>query len=211
MKKVIIWGSEGGIGQAIVQKFSDEGWQVAALAREFSSFSQGVAGSFSADFSKTEDMDRAGLWLRENLGEAEVLIYAAGDIASQKIAEGDPQRWQQILENNLIGLYQSVRVSLPLLTETSHIFFLGAVSERLQLPGLSAYAAAKAGVEALAVSLSKEERKKKVTVVRPGAVDTALWDKVPFKKPAHTYSPEQVAERIWEAYLEGHKGQLDLM
>ncbi len=100
---------------------------------------------------------------------------------------------------------------MPLLDENAHLFLLGAVSERLQLPGLSAYAAAKAGLEALAVSLSKEERKKKVTVVRPGAVDTSLWDKVPFRKPSHTYSPAQVAERIWEAYLEEHKGQLDLV
>jgi NAD(P)-dependent dehydrogenase (short-subunit alcohol dehydrogenase family) len=94
--------------------------------------------------------------------------------------------------------------------ETSHIFLLGPVSEHLQLPGLSAYAAAKAGLEALAFSLSMEERKKKVTVVRPGAVDTPLWDKVPFNKPAHTYSSNQVAEKIWEAYQGGHQGQLDL-
>jgi NAD(P)-dependent dehydrogenase (short-subunit alcohol dehydrogenase family) len=76
---------------------------------------------------------------------------------------------------------------------------------------LSAYAAAKAGVEALAVALSKEERASKVTVVRPGAVDTPLWDKVPFKKPTKAVSPAKVAAKVWEAYLAGHKGQLDLI
>ena len=211
MKKVIIWGSEGGIGQALVQRFLNEKWEVAALARELTPLSREATWSLEVDFSNAGEMDQAGKWLQENLRSVDLMVYAAGDINSQKIAESDPQRWQQILDNNLTGIYHGLRISLPVLTEEAHIFLLGAVSERLQLPGLSAYAAAKAGLEALAVSLSKEERKKKVTVVRPGAVDTSLWDKVPFKKPAHTYSPEQVAERIWEAYQEGHKGKLDLV
>ncbi len=211
MKKVIIWGSEGDIGQAIMSKFQQQGMQVAALAREISPVSQAADWSYQVDFTNFEDIQGAGTWLKENLEDADVFVYAAGDIASQKVAEGDPQRWQEILDNNLTGIYQSLRVSLPLLNESSHIFLLGAVSERLQLPGLSAYAAAKAGLEALAVSLSKEERKKKVTVVRPGAVDTSFWDKVPFKKPSHTYSTTQVADKIWEAYQQEHQGQLDLV
>ena len=211
MTKAIIWGSEGGIGQAIVQRFQDENWEVAALARDLTQISLAADWSFGVDFSNPEEMDRAGNWLQENLSNVDVMVYAAGDIHSQKIAGSDPQRWEQIIANNLTGIYHSLRVSLPVLTEEAHLFLLGAVSERLQLPGLSAYAAAKAGLEALAVSFSKEERKKKVTVIRPGAVDTSLWEKVPFKKPSHTYSPEQVAERIWTAYQEGHKGQLDLV
>ena len=45
--------------------------------------------------------------------------------------------------------------------ENAHIIFIGAVSERLKLPGLSAYAASKAGLEAFAEVLGKEERKKR--------------------------------------------------
>jgi NAD(P)-dependent dehydrogenase (short-subunit alcohol dehydrogenase family) len=96
------------------------------------------------------------------------------------------------------------------MNEDGHVFILGAVSERLRLPGLTAYAAAKAGLEAMVVSLSKEERRKKITLVRPGAVATPLWDKVPFNQPEHSYSPEQVADRIWQAYLDEHQGNLDL-
>ena len=95
--------------------------------------------------------------------------------------------------------------------ENGHIIFLGAVSERLKLPGLSAYAASKAGLEAFAVALSKEERKKRITVVRPGAVTTPLWEKVSLRLPTDAASPEKVAEKIIEAYQVGHKGQLDLV
>jgi short-subunit dehydrogenase len=87
---------------------------------------------------------------------------------------------------------------------------LGAVSERLRLPKLSAYAAAKAGLEAFVEALRKEERRRQVMLVRPAAVATPLWDKVPMSLPTNAPSPEKVAKRILKAYHEGHTGQLDL-
>jgi NAD(P)-dependent dehydrogenase (short-subunit alcohol dehydrogenase family) len=97
------------------------------------------------------------------------------------------------------------------MSENAHIFILGAVSERMRLPGLGGYAAAKAGLEAFAEALGKEERKKRVTVVRPGAVATPFWEKVPLKLPKDAAPPEKVAEKIYEAYLSEHKGKLDLV
>jgi short-subunit dehydrogenase len=75
---------------------------------------------------------------------------------------------------------------------------------------LSAYAAAKAGLEAFGTVLGKEERKRRVMVVRPAAVDTSLWEKVPFKLPKNAMRPEEVAEQILSAVREGHRGVLDL-
>ena len=100
--------------------------------------------------------------------------------------------------------------SLPLLTADAPLVFLGAVSERLRLPGLSAYVAAKAGLEAFAEVLRKEERKRRVILVRPGAVNTAFWQKVPFRMPANALSPEEVAERVVAAVENGREGTLDL-
>jgi NAD(P)-dependent dehydrogenase (short-subunit alcohol dehydrogenase family) len=211
MKKVIIWGSEGGIGQKILEKFQAEGWHVAAVARKKGSISQAADLILEADFSKTEDVDKVGTQLEEALDSLDVFVYAAGDINSAKIVEVEPQRWREIVDNNLTGVFETLRVSLPLMNEDGHVFILGAVSERLRLPGLTAYAAAKAGLEALVESLAKEERRKKISLVRPGAVATPLWEKVPFKQPDHSYSPEQVADRIWQAYLDEHKGNLDLV
>jgi NADP-dependent 3-hydroxy acid dehydrogenase YdfG len=211
MKKALIWGSEGGIGKAVLEKFISEGWETAAIARKLSSVSKAAYLALEADFSKSDQVDQVGEQLKSGFNQVDVLVYAAGDITSEKVQGAAPDRWLEIIDNNLTGVFQSLRVSLPILSEEAHIFLLGAVSERLQLPGLSAYAAAKAGLEAFAVALSKEVRKKKVTVIRPGAVSTSLWDKVPFKQPSHTYQPSQVADRIWEAYQEGVKGQLDLV
>ena len=210
MKKALIWGGEGGIGRAILEEFKMQGWQVAVVGRTITGRSAGADWSFEADFRDPDQVDEVVSALRGmNLG-FDVFVYAGGDIASVKIRDSEPALWERILDNNLTAVYQTVRGSLPLLSERAHLFLLGAVSERLQLPGLSAYAAAKAGLEAMAVALSKEERQKKVTVVRPGAVDTSLWDKVPFNQPAHAYQPEQVADKIWNDYQEEHQGQLDL-
>lgn len=120
-----------------------------------------------------------------------------------------PADWQRILQANLTGPFLTTHFSWPLLSEASHLFYLGAVSERMQQPGLSAYAAAKAGLEAFAEVVRKESRRK-VIVVRPGAVDTLFWRKVPFKLPPHHLKPGEVAARIILAYAEGHQGQLDL-
>jgi len=211
MNRVILWGSEGGIGRALLTEFKDQGWEAAAVAREITSVSTRADWTFEADFRRAGEVDEVAGALRGlNLG-FQVYIFAGGDIASLPVGKADPADWQRILDNNLTAAYQTLRASLPLLAEDAGIFLMGAVSERLQLPGLSAYAAAKAGLEALAVSVAKEERRKRITVVRPGAVDTDLWEKVPFNKPAHTFPPEKVAARVWEAYQEGSQGQLDLV
>jgi NAD(P)-dependent dehydrogenase (short-subunit alcohol dehydrogenase family) len=210
MKKAIIWGSEGGIGNAILSLFVKEGFETAAIARKITPASESADWQYEGDFSNKEDVERIGQKLSEEFGQADIFVFAAGDIASEKVSQASMDRWLEVLNNNLSGAFLSLQASLPVLKDDSHIFLLGAVSERLQLPGLSAYAAAKAGLEAFAVSLTKEERMKKVTVVRPGAVATSLWDKVPFKQPSKAYEPVQVAAKIWQAYQEGHTGNLDL-
>ena len=58
--------------------------------------------------------------------------------------------------------------------------------------------------------MASTERKRRVTLVRPAAVDTPLWDKAPFKLPPGALSPDETAARILAAYRDGHRGVLDL-
>jgi NAD(P)-dependent dehydrogenase (short-subunit alcohol dehydrogenase family) len=211
MKNALIWGASGGIGQALLTKLNAEGWTTMAVARNTHSISTLADHVFETPFDDPGRLEQTTYLISQEAGEIDFWCYAAGDILQAKVGDMDPKDWQKILSANLSNAYSAIHYSLPLLSEQAHIFFVGAVSERLKLPGLSAYAASKAGLEAFAVALSKEERKKRVTVVRPGAVATPFWDKVSLKLPANAASPEKVAEKILAAYHEGLKGQLDLV
>jgi NAD(P)-dependent dehydrogenase (short-subunit alcohol dehydrogenase family) len=211
MKNALVWGAYGGIGQAILSKLNTDGWTTIAVARDTSTDISLADHVFETPFDDPGRLEQTAYLISQEAGEIDLWCYAAGDILQAKVSDMTPQDWHSIMSANLTNVYHAIHYSLPLLRENAHIIFMGAVSERLRLPGLSAYAASKAGLEAFAVALGKEERKKRITVVRPGAVKTPLWDKVPLRLPADAASPEKVAEKIIEAYQSGHKGQLDLV
>jgi NAD(P)-dependent dehydrogenase (short-subunit alcohol dehydrogenase family) len=206
----MVWGAGGGIGRALVATLSDDGWTVLAMARQLASLAELTPHTIEADVGDPESVQRAVAAASERVAEVGLWIYTAGDIASTRMADMSPSTWKRILDANLTGAYLTSHHSLRLLAADAHLFFLGAVTERIRLPGLAAYAASKAGLEALVDVLRKEQRKRRVTIVRPGAVDTPLWRKVPFKLPPRALSPEAVADRILAAYSEGHRGVLDL-
>ncbi len=210
MQTAMIWGANGGIGRALTTQLRSHGWTVVGVARQADRL-HGLADlAFEADVSKPHEVQQAVMAAGQEIDAVNLWVYTAGDIASTTVAEMTPDVWQRIMAANLTGAFLTTHYSLPLLAPDAHLFFVGAVSERMRMPGLSAYAAAKSGLEAFAEALRKEARKQKVTVVRPAAVNTTFWQKVPFRMPANALAPELVAERILTAYQEGFKGTLDI-
>lgn len=210
MSTALIWGAGGGIGQALTLLLTAEGWEVAGITRQPSSSRQPAQHTFEADVADDAAVQYAVFAAAQELAPVDLWVYSVGDIAAAKVADMDETTWQRLLEANLGGAFRTVHHSLPLLAEKAHLFFVGAYSERLQLPGLSAYAAAKAGLEAFTAALAKEQRGRRVTLVRPGAVATALWDKMPVRMPRDAMPPAVLARHILDAYHAGHVGRLDL-
>lgn len=210
MKTALIWGANGGIGRAVLAKLQAAKWQVAAVTHHPVDLANPAGPIVDADVTSPYDVQLAVSTIGQELAEVDLFLYTAGDILSQPIAELEPPAWERILGANLSGAYLTTHYSRPLLAPTAHLVYVGAMHERLRLPGLGAYAAAKAGLEAFVEALRKEERQRRVTVVRPAAVDTPFWEKVPLRLPRDAMSPEQVATAILEAYDSGHKGILDL-
>jgi NAD(P)-dependent dehydrogenase (short-subunit alcohol dehydrogenase family) len=210
IKSAMVWGGGGGIGRALVSRLIVDSWRVLAMGRHTADLSDLTAHRFEADVADPGAVERAIAKAGQEADQIDLWIYAAGDITASKVTDGAPDTWQRILDANLVGAYLAAHYSLPLLAQDAHLMVLGAISERLRLPRLSAYAAAKAGLEAFAEVLGKEERKRRVTLVRPAAVDTPLWDKVPFKLPPGAISPDEAADSIMTAYHEGQRGVLDL-
>ena len=210
MSTALIWGASGGICRAGGELLHDEGWAVAAVSRHPDDLAGLTPHRYTADVADDFAVRQAVYAVAQELPEIDLWLYAAGDITSSKVMAMDGAAWQRILAANLTGAHLTTHHSAPLLAETAHLVYIGAYSERLQLPGLSAYAAAKAGLEAYTAALAKEERRRRVTLVRPGAVDTPLWGKMPVRLPRSAATPAAVAAQILAAYTSGHSGLLDL-
>jgi len=210
VQNAMVWGAGGGIGQALVSTLSKEGWHVVALGRGVAGLRNLASDVIEVDVADEGAVQRAVEEAKKKVDQVDLWVYSVGDIAASKVADAQPDSWQRILDANLTGAYLTTHYSLPLVARDAHMIFLGAISERLRLPRLSAYASAKAGIEAFVEVLGKEERKRRITLVRPAAVDTPLWDKVPFNLPAKALSPEDAAQRILAAHRDNHRGVLDL-
>jgi NAD(P)-dependent dehydrogenase (short-subunit alcohol dehydrogenase family) len=210
VKKAMVWGAGGGIGTALVRRLVDDGWTVVGVVRDRSAVTYLPSHLVEADVADALAVKRAMEKVAAAAGGVDMWIYAIGDIASTKVEAMSLDDWRRIVDANLTGAYVAAHHSLGLLAEDAHMVFIGAVSERLRLPGLSAYAAAKAGIEAFAEVVRKEQRRRRVSIVRPKAVQTSIWDKVPFSVPKGALEPEDVADRILTAYEEKHSGTLNL-
>lgn len=208
-KNALIWGADGGIGQALAGHLIDQGWTVVLTGRHPERM-QNLAGLVvEADVSDPFSVQSAVSAISQEVDEVHLWIYAVGDIISSPVSQMTVQVWRRILDANLTGAFLTTHYSLPLLAQDAHLFYLGARTERLRLPGLAAYVAAKGGLESFAEVVRKETRRK-VTLVRPAAVDTPLWSKTPFKLPPHPLIPADLASQIIQAYQEGTGGVLDL-
>jgi NAD(P)-dependent dehydrogenase (short-subunit alcohol dehydrogenase family) len=210
MSTALIWGASGGIGRALVEQLRAENWTVAAVSRHPDDLAALTPHRYTADVADEFAVRQAVFMVAQDLPEIDLWVYAAGDIAPGKVAELDAAAWRRILDANLTGAYLTTHHSAPILAEQAHLVYLGAYSEKLRLPGLSAYATAKAGLDAFTAALAKEERRRRVTLVRPGAVDTPLWSKMPVRMPRSAALPAAVAAQILAAYTSGHSGLLDL-
>jgi NADP-dependent 3-hydroxy acid dehydrogenase YdfG len=210
MRTAMIWGASGGIGRAFVKRLTDDGWHVIALARRVDNVHNSATSIHEIDVDSPETIERAVLAASQEVEEVNLWVYAIGDIILKKIQDLVPEEWTRIVKANLTGAYLASHYSLPLLADDAHLVFIGAVSERLHLPGLAPYVATKAGLEAIAETLRKEESDRRVTLVRPSSVATSFWEKVPFSMPSNAQQPEDLTEQVLRAVEEGHSGVLNL-
>ena len=209
IRNALIWGADGGIGFAIAQRLVNQDWKVIMAGRHTERL-EGLNG-FVVEMEAGDpfSFQKAMAAISQEVDEIHLWVYAVGDITSSPVNQMAFQDWQRILDANLTGAFLATHYSWPILAKDAHLFYLGALSERLRQPGLGAYVAAKAGLEAFAEVVRREARRR-VAVLRPAAVDTPLWQKAPFKLPPRHLNPADVVACILQAYEEGTEGNLDL-
>ncbi len=217
MGTLLLIGADSTIGQNVAKAFIEDEWQVFAIGRHPERFANGVHFAHAiSDVSDPNSLTQARDALHNFLQSSgnppiEVVVYTVGDILARKVTEMSPEEWLRILNANLTGAFLSTHLFAPLFSAEPYLFYVGALTEKLILPGLSAYASAKAGLEVFTQVLAKENPRWRITIVRPAAVATRFWERVPFRLPPNALDAETVALRILEAYYNEQKGTLDIL
>jgi 3-oxoacyl-[acyl-carrier protein] reductase len=210
MRQALIWGASGAIGSALVSQLKSEGWRVFAAARHESDIPSVADITFPFDATQPATANSIAALVAAESDGLELVVYAAGGLTAAPLEKLDPNAWGATIASNLDGAFVASRASLNLLRDDGHLMVIGAYIHKIILPRMGAYAAAKAGLEAFITVLQKEHRRRRITIVRPSAVDTPMWEHVPFKLPPQALRPEAVAQAILEYHEAGSSGELDL-
>jgi len=150
-----------------------------------------------------------------DFGHVDILVNNAG-VASrgQTVADTDPAEVERLLRTHAFGAWACSKLVLPSMRTQARgdIVMISSAATLHMAPNSAPYNMAKAALEALAMTLAKEERRNgiHVNVVAPGLVDTEMGRRLvkgamgvedirTMDKGAafgHVCSPEEVAEAV---------------
>lgn len=210
MPDALIWGASGGIGSEIVKLLKQNDWRVFAAARNESKIPAEADFKYYFDAEQQNTITEAATLVAHETDGISLMVYAAGGVQPATFEKLAPEDWSSIMAANLQGAYLTARSSINLMKKGGQMMFIGAYVEKITLPRMGAYTVAKAGLDSLVTILQKENRKLKMTLVRPPAVDTPFWEDAPFKLPDSALQPTAVAQAMLDHYHSGSDGELKL-
>jgi NAD(P)-dependent dehydrogenase (short-subunit alcohol dehydrogenase family) len=182
---IVVTGASSGIGAACVRRLAADGFRVFAGVRKPADAerweAEGVA-PVSIDVADADSIAAAAQQVDAALDGAGLagLVNNAGVSVPGPIEYLPIDELRRQLEVNLIGQVAVTQAFLPALRRArGRVVFIGSVGGRVALPLLSAYNASKYGLEGVAGALRQELRAEgmEVSIVEPGAVKTAIWEK----------------------------------
>ncbi len=198
-KSILVTGGTKGIGYAIARRFAREGFEVFITGRResFPEFNY-----VKADVRDYDALERAVNLVVERAGGIDVLVANAGLAYVAPVKDTPLEKWKEVVDVNLTGVFHTVKAALPHMREGGHIFVMGSIASVRAFPGWALYCATKFGVYGFAQALGEEVKGRlKVTTIMPGAVDTDLWEGLAYvPQKEKMMRPEDVAEAVWNAY-----------
>jgi 3-oxoacyl-[acyl-carrier protein] reductase len=208
----LVTGASRGIGAAIAERLADDGWTVAVNYSSDVAGAEAVADRIAArggravaiggDVADPAAVERMFTALESRYGAVLVVVNNAGTRDDRMVTGTGDESWSRVLAVNLGGPFNTTRRAAgPMMRRRfGRIINIGSVAASTPLPGQSAYAASKAGVEGLTRAVAIELGRRGVTanVISPGLVDTGFlpdgareWiNSVPSKRAAE---PREVA------------------
>lgn len=189
-KTAIITGASRGLGRDMAINLAKEGIDIIfsyhsnqikanELIQEIEAIGQkAVAFQFDANdvTSGKRFIEKATAYLKAENGKSgfEFLINNAGTGAYNLIANTTEAQFDEMMHVHLKSVYFLTQAALPHLKEGGRIINISSGLARFSLPGMSAYAMMKGGIEIFTRYLAKELGDRQITanVIAPGAIAT---------------------------------------
>lgn len=176
MKYVVITGAYGGMGYAAAKALAARGYGVFALDKAVREAEENIV-PVEVDVTDAASVERAVAAVRAQTDVVYAVLHFAGIYRLDSLVEMSEERFTGIFDVNLFGAYRVNKAFLPLLTAGSRVVLTTSELAPLDpLPFTGIYAITKSALDKYAYSLRMELQLLgiKVSVIRPGAVDTGL-------------------------------------
>jgi NAD(P)-dependent dehydrogenase (short-subunit alcohol dehydrogenase family) len=182
-RNVLITGAARGIGAALARKAAARGARVALVGLEpeqLAVVAEGLGPQHlwvEADVTDAEALKAAVQWAVETFGGLDIVVANAGIAPLTTVATASAHSLARTIEVNLIGSMLTAHAALPaVIARKGHVLLISSAAAFTVLPGMSAYCAAKAGLERFGDALRLEVAHRGVTVAsaHPTWIDTDL-------------------------------------
>lgn len=185
-KIALVTGASSGIGRATAEMMARNGARVAVTGRQAEALQDlvqritsfgGEVGAFAGDLRKDEDRRRIVSETVAHFGGLDILVNAAGTIASGTIENTTLADWRTMFEINLEAVFALMQLAVPYLEKNKgSIVNVSSVTGIRAFPNVLAYCASKAGVDQLTRCAALELAPKgiRVNAVDPGVVVSNL-------------------------------------
>jgi len=186
----VITGGSRGLGRSSAIKLAEAGTDVVITYRSNGAEADNVVAeirkagrrgvALQLDVSQVTALDSFVAQLRAKLSEHwnrdhfDFLVNNAGTGVHASFTETTEAQFDELMNTHLKGVFFLTQKLLPLIADGGRILNVSSGLARFALPGYSAYAVMKGGIEVLTRYLAKElgPRRISVNVLAPGAIET---------------------------------------
>ncbi len=208
-KVALVTGGSKGIGYSIAEAMVQKGMNVGVTSRNLTAakaaadkligVGPGKAIGMEADVRNLEAQHRVVEKMVANFGRLDVLIANAGLGHFASIEEMTPEQWQETLDINLTGVFNSVKASLEALKERKgYIITIASLAGTNFFAKGSAYNASKFGLVGFtqAIMLDLRHHGIKVSTIMPGSVTSYFNNHQPGPEDAWKIQPEDLGQMV---------------
>ena len=179
-KVALVTGGNSGIGLAAAKRLVADGAYVFITGRRKSELDSAVeqigrnVTAVHGDVSKLADLDRLFATVKQLKGRIDILFANAGIAEGAPLGEITEQHFDRAFGINVKGTLFTVQKALPLLRDGASIILTSSIVGSKGLANRSVYSATKAALRSFARTWTTDlkNRKIRVNVISPGAVDT---------------------------------------